>query len=491
MSNDPFESSEPLDEDELFALVKLQAVFPDVPATDTSKSIEPRIGRFEIRRILGEGTFGIVFEGWDTKNERVVAIKLARLHVSLDPQKRQRFFREADLASKLDHPGIARVYEIGEHDGQLFIAQEYCHGTTLSVWLNSLTILPSPIDIANLIARIANAIDHGHRFGIVHRDLKPENILVEIDENGCLLPRILDFGLAFSNQDALRQTSSSILLGTPLYMSPEHLTGSGNSEISAASDIFSLGSILYECLTGESPFAADTLPQVMDHLRIGVVERVKKRRPDIPYGIEAICMKCLRYDPKDRYTSAAELAEELFSFASGNKVSAKIPNLWARNAWRLRRPQHFQETALALIIINLIVLAWALINFPLVSLLIAEPSGESPEQAMFLPAVVAIIPAHTVLLWMSWKTYRRQQSKRGAIFHVLLTLTIGALAIFTICIPDETQTLSRFERVGALGLMSTFAEIQALLVVLLINYGIWPTLQKPNPPKKVREHFSN
>ncbi len=273
--------------------------------------IEPEghIGRFDIRRSLGAGGMGEIFEAYDTDLQRTVAIKVLASKYVEDDTMKQRFLREARMASQLNHPNIATIYEIGEAAGNPFIVMEYVEGETLSDRLSY-----GPVDLSSIIdigIQTAEALFEAHERGVIHRDIKSSNIM--ITDRGKV--KVLDFGLAKPSPLAERGsgknrlTESGVLLGTVNYMSPEQATGRG--EVTHLSDIFSLGVVLYEVTTGRLPFEGDTYFQTIELISKRGPSAVKKHRKDAPDALIKIIERMLKKNPADRYQTAAEVAKEL------------------------------------------------------------------------------------------------------------------------------------------------------------------------------------
>ncbi|HEX8184213.1 MAG TPA: protein kinase, partial [Blastocatellia bacterium] len=273
--------------------------------------IEPEghIGRFDIRRSLGSGGMGEIFEAYDTELHRTVAIKvLASKHIE-DETMKQRFLREARMASQLNHPNIATIYEIGEAAGNPYIVMEYVEGETLADRL-----INGPLDFREIVeigGQAADALAEAHERGVVHRDIKSANIMI----TGRGKVKVLDFGLAkplpvISRAiSKTRLTESGVLLGTVSYMSPEQATGRG--EVTHLSDIFSLGVVLYEVTTGRLPFEGETYFQTIEAINKRAPSPIKKHRKDAPDALIAIIERMLKKAPADRYESAAQVAAEL------------------------------------------------------------------------------------------------------------------------------------------------------------------------------------
>ena len=273
--------------------------------------IEPQghIGRFEIRRSLGAGGMGEIFESYDTELERIVAIKvLATKHIE-DETMKQRFLREARMASQLNHPNIATIHEIGEASGNPYIVMEYVEGQTVSERLEG---GPLPLsEILDFGVQAADALAEAHECGVVHRDIKCSNIM--ITSRGKV--KVLDFGLAKPQSilnraaDKTRLTESGVLLGTVSYMSPEQATGNG--EVTHLADIFSLGVVLYEMTTGRLPFEGETYFQTIEAIKKRAPSPIKKHRNDTPEGLAVIIERLLRKSPAERYQACSEVADDL------------------------------------------------------------------------------------------------------------------------------------------------------------------------------------
>jgi WD40 repeat protein len=293
------------------------------------------LGRFQIRRQLGRGGFGIVFLAYDPELCREVALKVPRLDALVAPEVRARFHHEARAAAGLNHPNLVQVYEAGEVGSVCYIASAYHPGNTLSAWLKQQTE-PVPFRLAaQLIVTLSEAVQHAHSRGVLHRDLKPGNILLETlpdqgpgstdrsgDELG-FIPRVTDFGLAkMLAADDQGQTRSGDIVGTPCYMAPEQASGRIR-EISTGTDVYGLGAILYESLTRRPPFlAASSLETVRQVLTEEVVAPSRLRKK-VPRDLETICLKCLEKEPKNRYASADALAGDLRHFLADEPVRAR------------------------------------------------------------------------------------------------------------------------------------------------------------------------
>ncbi len=283
--------------------------------------------RFELRELVGQGTFGRVYRAWDTEMRQYVALKLPRLGPSASPADVQTFLREARNASGLRHPNIVQMFEAARHEGTAYMVTEFVEGRTLADVLRDGP--PHPDASAELMMTILDALDyaHSHEKRVIHRDLKPSNIL--IDSRG--RPHLTDFGLAQRDggDGSSVIMSESLLVGTLAYMSPEQVLGRTN-RVDARSDVFAAGVVLYELLTGELPFRGRgrmLQAQIVDG------EPVSPRRLNdlIPEALESICQKALAKSPADRFPSARAMADQLQLYLSGEAIEpAAAPGPWSR-----------------------------------------------------------------------------------------------------------------------------------------------------------------
>lgn len=289
----------------------------DFTAGDTVRYI----GEYEILEEIARGGMGVVFKACQQKLKRIVALKMILAGKLADTSDIERFQREARAAGRLKHRAIVPVHEIGEHDGRHYFTMDFVEGQSLAETMREETL--SPKRAAMLVRATAEAVHYAHEQGTIHRDLKPANIL--IDQNG--QPQVTDFGLAkmlesFDEESRAELTASGQILGTPSYMSPEQASGK-QELVGPASDIYSLGAILYACLTGRAPFVADspvdTLLQVMKKEPVSP----RELNPSVPKDLETICLKCLTKEPHKRYGTAQELAGDLNRFLEGHPVVAR------------------------------------------------------------------------------------------------------------------------------------------------------------------------
>jgi WD40 repeat protein len=282
--------------------------------TDEAATAWPHIPGYEILGVLGQGGMGVVYQARQIRLDRVVALKVIRHGQNADPEQRRRFQAEARAVGQLQHPHIVRVFEVGEHQGLPYFSLEVCPGGTLGRKLADTS--PAAPQAAVLVEKLAAAMHAAHEAGILHRDLKPANVLFTAAGE----PKVADFGLAKWLGDP-GPTRTGAVLGTASYMAPEQ--AGGNKEVGPAADVWALGAILYECLTGRPPFQAATALATLRQVVSEEPAPVWRLRPKVPHDLAAICHKCLQKDPTNRYGSAAALAEDLRRFQAGAVVAAR------------------------------------------------------------------------------------------------------------------------------------------------------------------------
>jgi WD40 repeat protein/tRNA A-37 threonylcarbamoyl transferase component Bud32 len=314
----------------------------------------PPIPRYEILGELGRGGMGVVYKARQVKLDRLVALKMILTAGHAGEADLARFRTEAEAIARLQHPNIVQVYDIGEHEGKPYFSLEYCAAGSLAQKLDG-TPLP-PKEAARLVETLARAIEAAHQKGIVHRDLKPANVLLLEDGT----PKITDFGLAKKLNEA-GQTASGAVLGTPSYMAPEQAGGKGKA-VGPATDVYALGAILYELLTGRPPFRA---PSALDTLLQVVADDPvppRQLQSRTPKDLETICLKCLQKEPPKRYVLALDLAEDLRRYQAGESVLARPVSLGERMLkWVKRRPV-VAGLAAAVVLVTLVGIAafgWA------------------------------------------------------------------------------------------------------------------------------------
>ncbi len=287
----------------------------DIGATLEGLDTKPTLGRYEITAELGRGAMGIVYKGIDPTIHRSVAIKTLRLSDFEEEDLeiiKERFFREAESAGLLNHPNIVAIYDAGEEHDLAYIAMEYLNGENLVQFTHEGNLLPIR-DVLDIIARVAVALEYAHGKKVVHRDIKPANIMMLKDTNDI---KVTDFGIARITSSS--KTKTGVVLGTPSYMSPEQVNG---KKVDGRSDIFSLGVVMYEMLTGQKPFSSDDVTSLLYQISHETHASVREINPKIPPVVEKILDKALTKDVTKRYQTAAQMAEHL------RKVVGRIDQL--------------------------------------------------------------------------------------------------------------------------------------------------------------------
>jgi tetratricopeptide (TPR) repeat protein/tRNA A-37 threonylcarbamoyl transferase component Bud32 len=289
------------------------------------------VGRFEVLSEVGAGAFGTVYLARDPELNRTVALKVPRAGNLANAAERERFLREARSAAQLRHPSIVAIHEVGQHEGVPFLVSDFVRGVTLADLLSARR--PAPAEAARLVAAVAEALHYAHQCGVVHRDVKPSNIMLGEDST----PYLMDFGLARRDGGEATMTREGQVLGTPAYMSPEQARGEAH-RVSGSSDVYSLGAVLYQLLTGELPFRGNT--RMLLHQVLHDEPRPPRALDDkVPRDLETICLKAMAKSPGRRYASAAEMAEDLRRSLDGRPIKARpvgrLERVWR---WARRRP---------------------------------------------------------------------------------------------------------------------------------------------------------
>lgn len=301
-----------------------------------------QIGKFRLIDLLGEGGFARVFLARDAELDRLVALKLLKPAMLISADSQARFEREARLAAMLSHPNVVPVFESGQFGVVRFIVSEYCDGPDLAAWFGQRERQIPVAQAVEIVIQLADAIQHAHQRGVLHRDLKPSNVMLQTgdgDAGSVQAARITDFGLARAElADSEQMTLDGAIVGTPAYMAPEQ--AAGESDTGPTTDIYSLGVILYELLTGRLPHQAETPLKLLRKVETEVPVEPRRIRNDIPADVQAICLKAMAKRPEHRYRTAHELAEDLRRWQRGSTVTARNPGAVEKaRRWVARNPR--------------------------------------------------------------------------------------------------------------------------------------------------------
>ena len=284
------------------------------------------VAGYEILEEVGRGGMAVVYKARQLSLKRVVALNMVLAGAHASPLALARFRREAEAVAQLQHPNIVQIHEVGEQDGLPYFSLEFVDGGSLAQRLNG---TPQPARwSAELIETLARAVHVAHHHGIVHRDLKPANVLLTRDG----LPKITDFGLAKQLESTSEHTQSGTILGTPSYMPPEQASGK-TKEVGPPADVYGLGAILYELLTGRPPFRMETVLDTLTQIREREPDQPRSLNRDAPRDLETICLKAMAKEPRLRYASARDLADDLARFVNGQAIAARPVTRFERG-WR-------------------------------------------------------------------------------------------------------------------------------------------------------------
>jgi tetratricopeptide (TPR) repeat protein len=315
---------------------------------------------YEILGVLGRGGMGVVYQARQVSLKRLVALKMILAGPHAGPAELARFRAEAEAVARLQHPNIVHIHEVGEQGGAPYISLEFVDGGSLAQRLGGRP-LPGR-EAAELVETLARAVHHAHQRGVVHRDLKPANVLLAArglapaephagaKPQAAFVPKITDFGLAKRLEGDAGQTQSGAVMGTPSYMAPEQAAGKVK-EVGPPADVYALGAILYECLTGRPPFRGETVVATLQQVLTEEPVPPSRLQPRVHRDLETVCLKCLMKDPGRRYPSAAALAEDLARFGAGEAILARRERLPRRLWRRIRRSPVLAASVLAVLLV--------------------------------------------------------------------------------------------------------------------------------------------
>lgn len=411
-------------------------------------------GDYELLEEIARGGMGVVYRARQVSLNRPVALKMilaGHLASALDVQ---RFHAEAEAAANLDHPNILPIYEVGEHDGQHYFSMKLVEGGSLANRIAGL--VNDPNAAALLLEKVCRAVHFSHQRGILHRDLKPANVLMDLDGT----PFVTDFGLAKIEKSDSGLTQSGAIVGTPSYMAPEQ--AQATKQLTTAADVYSLGAILYECLTGRPPFRAatvfDTIRQVLEKEPVDPLVLNPKTHRDLA----AIALKCLAKNPDHRYASSADLADDLTLWLQGEPTSARPPNL-AMQTWRWLRRN-------AVAAVSIVVLGLFAGLMPILA--IFAMMGEEDGDFLYPPGMSGLNP----LRW--FQIVGSDQTVRWSVLFTAAVLIFGIGWLVRLAArPRNTRAAMRAGAVtGLVASLMAYSFMSSFLAVggrTLVNSKLW------------------
>jgi WD40 repeat protein/serine/threonine protein kinase len=375
----------------------------------------PKVPGYDILQELGRGAMGVVYRARQLRPNRLVALKMIQSGSHATPEELARFRREGEVIARLQHPHIVQVYEVGETEGRPFFSLELVEGGNLAQRLNGSPLPSRPA--AQLVELLARAVHAAHQAGVVHRDLKPANVLlVQSDRKEAITlgekpsdrfePKVVDFGLAKQLDSEQAQTQTGALLGTPCYMAPEQAVGK-SKDVGPATDVYALGAILYELLTGRPPFRGANQWETLLQVQHGEPVSPMRLQPRVARDLDTICLKCLQKDPGKRYASAQELADDLGRFLAGEPIRAR-PVGRVERTWRWCRRNPVVAALTAGVAVSLLVGTVVAVHFGLQADKRAEEaeSNERRATAEKRTAVGRLYTSEMLLAGKAWDAGR-------------------------------------------------------------------------------------
>ena len=455
-------------------------------------------GDYELLEEIARGGMGVVYKARQTSLNRIVAVKMILAGQLASAADIRRFHAEAEAAANLQHPNIVAIHEVGEHEGRHYFSMDYVEGQNLAA-LASERSLP-PAKAAELVKSIAEAIQYAHQRGILHRDLKPQNVLIDEHDR----PRVTDFGLAKRTGADSSLTQTGAVMGSPSYMPPEQATGR-HDQVGPHSDVYSLGAILYQLLTGQAPFVGETPLATLHKVVEDDPVPPSKLNPLSPPDLETICLKCLEKRPERRYHTARALAEELERFLNHEPILARPASGWRKaSAWMLKHPWLI-TAALALVgAVAVIILASLVYGLWQYSQLESWRSGHPGELSPFRSGEDFVRANHNQYVWGKvilillmvsciYFSSRLQVSKSRSVspplFACLATCTVLmlGLAIADVLLTVKFAVWTSLETVRFSGKWNfsaplfVFMAVQFLIQLFVVRQSQWFGRELVNP----------
>jgi hypothetical protein len=411
---------------------------------------------------LGRGGMGVVYKALHLRLNRLVALKMVQDSHCLHPEHLVRFLSEAEAVAGVQHPYIAQIYEVGQMDGRPYYTMEFVAGGNLAQ--KTARAPQPPRQAAHMVEMLARAVQVAHQCGIIHRDLKPDNVLLAADGT----PRITDFGLAKRLHGDVGLTHTGEILGTPSYMAPEQADGL-IKDLGPCTDVYALGAILYELLTGRPPFVGVTVLDVLDQVKKKEPLPFGRVRIAVPRDLETICLKCLHKEPRRRYASAEELADDLRRFLASEPIRARPPNFVSRTWLWCHRTERVRDAGAFMVFFGVVATIWCLSGVAFIASGLIHPLRPASG---IVQLVVFIFACYLPLIWIGLGTMakRRPWLWAGAVVAAV------DLVLSILCMVGSNP-FSDLCDVG--GLHSdpnirypVFSLLGTLTMVQLVGYGI-------------------